>query len=536
MGQLACIVCEMSMSILYAGLELGGSDFVQTLLQHWFFHFLYIIIMAAPVKTPKDEMETRLLALFQNAGVPNDQLDRLADLGVKSVALFTNIVDTKAELRPFLMKALGLNHNDADPLTAIAAQMAQARIISVYAAAKSTDEVEIKRSAERAASHEAPVVELQELMQQKQAYESRKRALPLVRTPSKAYYERRVGEVSTYFEAEQLTEVTNRAQELKFMKSPSAQSNGQINWDPGAGAFRTKVTSFGVLMPKDAESLRARIKLIGIAFEFIKMKFSSTRVLQSASVELFDQYYEYLEGEDCWGLATLGEGNLPVSTPTIQNVFIYDQAIRTKLALAMNNGVDAETALLRLISPVDPQSVALKQINFLNNVAIGVNAPEARRMTAPGIREAYLLPPDSQKRKLEALDNGGESGGLSKAAKKRQTAKLAAEKKALMAIKDKPTPPPQVPPGQGQSKNALKKAAKRGRLALTNGGVGDGGGAGATAGADDRGKRTSSPRKRMICWNYNKGTCTRKDCKFAHACSKCGKDGHTISQCKSGSA
>jgi hypothetical protein len=180
--------------------------------------------------------------------------------------------------------------------------------------------------------------------------------------------------------------------------------------------------------------------------------------------------------------------------------------------------------------------VALKQINFLNNVAIGVNTPEARIMTAPGIREAYLLPPDSQKRKLEALDNGSESGGLSKAAKKRQTAKLAAESKALMSIKDKPTPPPQVPPGQGQSSNALKKAAKRGQKALTNGGVGDGGGAGPSAAADDRGKRTSSPRKRMICWNYNKGTCTRKDCKFAHACSKCGKDGHTISQCKSGSA
>ena len=157
-------------------------------------------------------------------------------------------------------------------------------------------------------------------------------------------------------------------------------------------------------------------------------------------------------------------------------------------------------------------------------------------MTAPGIREAYLLPPDSQKRKLEALDNGSEPGGLSKAAKKRQTAKLAAERKALMSIKDKPTPPPQVPPGQGQSRNALKKAAKRGQKALTNGGVGDGGGSGPSAGADDRGKRTSSPRKRMICWNYNKGTCTRKDCKFAHACSKCGKDGHTVSQCKSGSA
>ena len=77
--------------------------------------------------------------------------------------------------------------------------------------------------------------------------------------------------------------------------------------------------------------------------------------------------------------ATPGEGDVPISTPRIQNVMVYDYALRTKFATMMNNGVDAETALMTLISPIDPQSVSLKQINFINNVAIGVDTPEARR-------------------------------------------------------------------------------------------------------------------------------------------------------------
>ena len=109
-----------------------------------------------------------------------------------------------------------------------------------------------------------------------------------------------------------------------------------------------------------------------------------------------------------------------------------------------------------------------------------------------------------------------------------------------MALKDR-VPPPPTPPG-GLSKAAQKRANKK-ALALTNGGVGDGtkgpkpgggGGAAAKTGENiqfDRNKRTASPRKRMICWNYNKGTCTRPDCKFAHVCALCGKEGHPARLC-----
>ena len=82
------------------------------------FNFEMFFTMAAQA-TEKDNMEPRLLALFQNAGVPNDQLDSLARVGVTSVSLFTHVVDSAAELRPFLVKALNLNHNDPNPQEAI---------------------------------------------------------------------------------------------------------------------------------------------------------------------------------------------------------------------------------------------------------------------------------------------------------------------------------------------------------------------------------------------------------------------------------
>ena len=35
--------------------------------------------------------------------------------------------------------------------------------------------------------------------------------------------------------------------------------------------------------------------------------------------------------------------------------------------------------------------------------------------------------------------------------------------------------------------------------------------------------RTSSPRARQICFGYNKGSCTRSECRFAHVCQVCGQ-------------
>ena len=41
--------------------------------------------------TGKDKIDNHLLSLFMNAGVPDDQLDKLGEFGCTNIAMFTHL-------------------------------------------------------------------------------------------------------------------------------------------------------------------------------------------------------------------------------------------------------------------------------------------------------------------------------------------------------------------------------------------------------------------------------------------------------------
>ena len=93
----------------------------------------------------------------------------------------------------------------------------------------------------------------------KEALESVERlTLPDYQTPSKPYYERKLGEVTTGFLAEPLTHVTNKTQEeaIKQKAEPFLTSEGRIS---------TKIPDFSIPLPVDAEDLENRLKVLGHA-------------------------------------------------------------------------------------------------------------------------------------------------------------------------------------------------------------------------------------------------------------------------------
>ena len=127
----------------------------------------------APALTGKDHMDNHLLSLFMNAGVPVDQIDLIGDFGVTNVAMFTHLAngikDTEG-MRKFLKTVVRLDHEDVDPLTAVKARLDQSRILSVYTAACTSNEIEVKHTAERQVAHQPPEVTLQELAAQRKAF------------------------------------------------------------------------------------------------------------------------------------------------------------------------------------------------------------------------------------------------------------------------------------------------------------------------------------------------------------------------------
>jgi len=68
-----------------------------------------------------------------------------------------------------------------------------------------------------------------------------------------------------------------------------------------------------------------------------------------------------------------------------------------------------------------------------------------------------------------------------------------------------------VEAGQSTTKKVGEAAAKEGR------------GAGKSSGG--------KPTKALVCFQWNAGKCSKKGCKYAHECSKCGSPDHTKKKC-----
>ena len=139
-------------------------------------------------------------------------------------------------------------------------------------------------------------------------------------------------------------------------------------------------------MPRCSETLRSRLKLLGMCFEFARRKYSSRRSVQSSTLDLWTRYVDFLFGKQVWGLATMDEFSRPVATPTLKHVLVFDMALRTQIANKLNNGLDIQSAFVKVCGwqkVPDPIAGVIKQVHFLNNVSIEIGSAECKACTAP---------------------------------------------------------------------------------------------------------------------------------------------------------
>ena len=109
--------------------------------------------------------------------------------------------------------------------------------------------------------------------------------------PSDGYFERKVGELEKIWEAEPLTDVTNRCQR-------DVNRNSGIAWDHGTNQFKTVEKRFGVPMPEDSEGLATRLRTMGVAWRLLRFKTPDNPVFATASYEVFDRYTKWLKGPE----------------------------------------------------------------------------------------------------------------------------------------------------------------------------------------------------------------------------------------------
>ena len=474
------------------------------------FDVLIIMFTCAPTvasmiqpaqKTGKDLIEPRLLAMFISAGVSGPTMDLLGTGGVKTLALFTSIADTKEGFRIFLEKDTVLGKPDD-----LAGIMEHAAVMSVYKAAMTSVDVEVEANAKRRQEMKPPQLKLGELDSIVKVYQSSPGGFPIssVMTPSGAYIERKILKLESSWVAESLTRVTNRNQQ-------DINANSGLDFDVTEKQFKLTQKDFGVPLPSDSEGLRARWRTMGLCFIFVKLKHPQVGVLQTADVPLFDRYTEYMFGPQVWGMHIKDEHERVVATPHIGMVLTYDRAIRQMVAELMNAGQDIKTALGFATAHDET-----KTLRFTTAFNAENSTPRCRACSAPGLRESHravvIAPLASPLDQPGPIGNGPGPSAKAQANKDKRDRAKANKQQAKVA-----------------AGGVIKKPK-----ALQNGGVGDGsrgpGGAkgagraaGGKAGKGGGKLKFKTADGKSICFAFNnKQPCkTAGTCPHAHVCQIC---------------
>ena len=218
----------------------------------------------------------------------------------------------------------------------------------------------------------------------------------------------------------------------------------------------------------------------------------------------------------------MGPDNKPMSCPSLTQVLGYDFAIRTRIALLMNSGVDILTAFGQ--ATADPE---VRQTQFTSSVGVAIGTAECRALSAPGLREAYALPVSKtsggRASAALALGDAPPAGALTRS----QTQKVKKKAKKARAQAEKAANDKAAKRLQGGGGGKVHPPPR----ALQNGGVGDGGAkGGGKAGKKQRKVKTAGGLE--ICFAYNNGKpCAGlADCPRAHVCQIC-EGQHPMSEC-----
>ena len=449
-----------------------------------------------------DKLEPRLFGLLTSVDASVSTMVNLAKAGCVKAGLLRWVGDDPKELRQYLRDQ------------GITDLLEHAKILTVHENLKIYKEVETKDAAARAIAQLPPQLALGELQQAKKAFERTEHALEREECPSQGYLERKLGEVTTIFQAEPLSTVTSQAQQDDNLTQVP-------HVDPLTGTFKLQTKAFGVALPRNSEELRGRLNLLGVTTRMVAMRHPEKGVLKTSSVALFDGYVRFLFGKRVWGLVSKKNGT-PFSCPSLQHVLDYDLALREKIADLMNAGLDIAQAYDFAMNPdkrTTPQGMIfdeLRQTAFLAQVAADSGSAECRALSAPGLRgssssnvtDSTKRPPptpnaeDPQRRQKKSRHE------RQQAAVQRAVEKALAEAKASSSRTDADVANWPRLQGKGEGK-----------------GKGKGGGKGVKGKPSNAKARTENGEP--ICYGYNTQGCQKgENCPFKHVCWICEGNHH----------
>ena len=237
-------------------------------------------------------MEAKFLSMLEDTGVDATICDKLGNAGCTSSGLFGGITGDEKEMVMYLKAAC-----DLDVLARADDFLPRARLLIVWKACKARQDIEVQHTAQRAVENLPPQTTDQDFGLAKESLEIvEKFSLLDYETPSKPYWERKMGEVATGFVAEPLTNVTNKTQEeaTKQKAEPCLTQEGKIG---------VKIPDFSIPLPQNAEDFENQIMVLGACYMTCKQKFNHNPNLHTCSTDMFTKYVKWLKGANDLGHA-----------------------------------------------------------------------------------------------------------------------------------------------------------------------------------------------------------------------------------------
>jgi hypothetical protein len=270
--------------------------------------------------------------------------------------------------------------------------------------------------------------------------------IPNAKLPGITILERLEGEVEvSEFTAPYLNEIPSK-EEVDEASKNKMDSIGLAVHFTSSGAKLTQPVRVKLQMPATTEQFRERIQLLCSAFEFMKIRFPSSKIFATSSKEAWTDHLEYILGPKVKDRVIKDENGRVAKTPSWSLVLNYEQAIRAKACELMNEGnkstngkpMDVKEALV-----VARECPEVRQEEFIEklNVQIGNGArssfqaekeahegrksKKARRNIAAGATRgsAPVKPRDTPRKGPKASKGDGKGGKGTKGVKNKLAVK-----------------------------------------------------------------------------------------------------------------
>ena len=407
-------------------------------------------------------IDVGLAFLFDQAKVPTDIQAMIVSLGYSDAGVFAEIGGTAENVREVLKTDVGL-----DPAAGAQHRAMTARLISVWRSAQKRAEHQQALEAEQRVGDLPRTVPKSHHIEIRRAFALIHAELPKKLTPAAVYVESKVSQLE---DGELVAEPLSEVLTLKDVEGAD-ETSLKLKSDGTVVVQKGKVTGS---LPTNSEELRLRIRVMGIAWEFLRIRYPMRPVLTGLGNQVWQDYVDWLLSEDVFGLEVALDSEGIRFKPTWNTLLAFELEVRRRaFHLANTQGSTMRDAIV----------AAMKDQGIMNRY--------------------FITPTSLQAGAAAARQTAASSGGSKRPAPGSDP--LAQGSAGRIPGTGAP-PPPQAPKGKGE-KGPGKGSWKHGMSPT-----------------DAAGNRK--------CGRFQRGKCTLgASCPYVHACYVCGEKGHGEYKC-----